>query len=240
MCLTWLEVEAGGGRPPPWPGAGSRAGTRPGAAPAAGAGPALQELAPGERGGKEVGISGHGESSFSECEWVGWIGRAGALRVRVSGWRGGAGRHGSTGGGGRDGEAGHDAHLVVRGVGDVDVLGAGVHRHGKGRVEIGRGRRPAVAAAALLPRRVDQRRDGPGRCHLADGVVEGVGDEEVARLVERNALRAVQAGLGRRPPVTAEAAEATRGLVGRDIAGHGGDDPLVETRRITLLPESAM
>ena len=44
-----------------------------------------------------------------------------------------------------------------------------------------------------------------------------------------------------RSAVAAEAAEPAGGLIGRHVAGHGRDrSPVVETRRMTLLPESAM
>ena len=65
------------------------------------------------------------------------------------------------------------------------------------------------------PRRVDDRRDRPARRDLADGVVERVRDEEVAGLVQCDALGAVEAGAGGRSAVAAEAAETAGGLVGR-------------------------
>src|ERR1700733_9901075 len=129
------------------------------------------------------------------------------------------------------GEAGDFGDLAVGGVGDVEVVGAGVDRDPVGGVELGRG---GGLAAALAAGRggaagggggVDDGGDAPGRGDFADGVVEGVGDEQVAGAVDGDALGVVEAGGGGGAAVAGEAAEAVAGLVGGVVAGDGGDDP---------------
>src|SRR6202042_2392064 len=72
---------------------------------------------------------------------------------------------------------------------------------------------------------VDDGGDDAGRGDLADGVVEGVSDEQVAGAVDGDALRVVQLGAGGGAAVAGESAEPVAGLVGGEVAGHGGDDP---------------
>ena len=81
----------------------------------------------------------------------------------------------------------HLADAVAGGIADVNVFRP-VHRHAAGKAEMRRSRRAAVAAeAAVRPprRRGDIARGG---VHLADAVVERIGDIEIARPVHRYAL----------------------------------------------------
>ena len=93
------------------------------------------------------------------------------------------------GDGGDDARAGVDlADAVVAGVGDEQVA-AGVHRNADGIVQLGGGGRPAVAAIARSSVAGDGGDDARGGVDLADAVVVGVGDEQVAAGVHRHAAR---------------------------------------------------
>src|SRR5208282_4767428 len=103
---------------------------------------------------------------------------------------------------------------MVKGVGDVEVA-AGVHRHAIGVVEFGGGGGAVVAAVA---RGAVARDGGDHPCagvHLADAVVLGVGDEDVAAGVHRHAIGVVEFGGGGGAVVAAVACGA--------VAGDGGD-----------------
>ncbi len=99
------------------------------------------------------------------------------------------------------------ADAVVVGVGD-DHAPRAVHRHAHRPVEL------RLRAGAVAPARhagAGQRRhDAVGR-HLADRVVAGVGDVEIARRVQRQARRRVEARRGALPVPEAFGAAGERG-----------------------------
>src|SRR5205807_6131653 len=116
-------------------------------------------------------------------------------------------------GDGRDRAAGVDlADALVVAVGDVDVA-LGVDGDAVGLVEHGRGGRAAVPVGAggrgaVLQRAVGvgraaagERRDVPAAVDLADPLVEGVGDVDVAVGGEADGPGVVELGGGRRPAV---------------------------------------
>ena len=78
------------------------------------------------------------------------------------------------------------ADAVVAGVGDEQVSG-GVHRDAIGPVQFGGGGLSAVAAIAQGSVAGDGGNDARGGVDLADAVVVGVGDEQVAAGVHRDA-----------------------------------------------------
>ena len=100
----------------------------------------------------------------------------------------------------------HLANPVAAGIGDVEIA-CPVHRHTTGGGELRLGRRTPVPAETALPGPRD-RGDRPGGIHLADALVEGIGDVEVARPVHRHAMGISELRLGRRTPVPAETARA--------------------------------
>ena len=110
------------------------------------------------------------------------------------------------------------------------VVGARVDGDPVGGVQLRRGGGLAAAfaagggGAAAGGGGVHDGGDGPGWGDLADGVVEGVGDEQVAGAVEGDALRVVELRAGGGAAVSGEPAEAAAGLAGGVVAGHGGDD----------------
>ena len=71
-----------------------------------------------------------------------------------------------------------------------------------GASELRLDRRTPVPAAAELPR-PRNRGDRPRRIHLADAVVDWIGDVDVARPVHRHGRGETETGLGRWPPVPA-------------------------------------
>src|SRR3989442_1732489 len=90
------------------------------------------------------------------------------------------------------------ADLVVVGVGDVDVARA-VERDPGWFAELGRGRGRPVAAGGRAWARArvavaGDRRDRPSQRQLADLVVVGVGDVDVARTVDRHPVWFVELG----------------------------------------------
>jgi hypothetical protein len=101
---------------------------------------------------------------------------------------------------------------VLAAVGDVDRAGR-VHRERRGEVEPGLPRRAAVTREVGSSRRVrigagdrrDRRVGGPDHAHPA---VAGVGDEQIARCVDRQPRGHVQLRLACRPAVTGEAGVA--------------------------------
>lgn len=116
---------------------------------------------------------------------------------------------------GYSGDGAAAVHLadVARDTGDVEVAAA-IHRHAIWVVELGAGSEAAVAAVADCTIAGDSG-DGTAAIHLADAVVEGVGDIEVAAVVHGHARRSIQLGAG------GGAAVAT--IAARTIAGDGAD-----------------
>ena len=94
------------------------------------------------------------------------------------------------------------ADAVVVAIGDVEVALA-VHRHGAGVVELCLSCRAAVPAEALLPRSRNGG-DRPDGIDLADAVVGGICDVEVALAVHRHASGKVELCLSCRAAVPAE------------------------------------
>src|SRR5208337_4725504 len=101
------------------------------------------------------------------------------------------------------------ADPVAAGIGDEEVAG-GVHRDARGRVEPGGGGRDAVDAEVRRPAARIEGDDAEevtisaGGADLADPVVTGIGDEEVAEGVHRDARGRVEPGGGGRDAVDAE------------------------------------
>src|SRR3989442_1049231 len=119
------------------------------------------------------------------------------------------------------------ADLVVALVGAVDVDRA-VERHPGWIAELGRRRGRPVAARrrAWAPARVagaGDRRDRPGRRQLADLLVVGVGDVDVARAVERDPGWFAELGGGRGRPIAAGRRARARARVA--VAGDRRDRP---------------
>ena len=117
----------------------------------------------------------------------------------------------------------HLADALVAGFGNVEVARP-VHRHATGVVELRLDRRTPVPTEAELPGPRD-RGDRPRRIHLADAVVTGIGDVEVARPVHRHATGVVELRLDRRTPVYK-----------RWPSGEGGDCPVGISWNIYQLP----
>src|SRR5439155_1535808 len=108
----------------------------------------------------------------------------------------------------------HLADAVVEHVGEEQVAGR-VQRHAGGVVDRGGGGRAIVSA--VRPEAVGRGGDDSAGCldHLAEPVVERIGEEQVARRVHRHFVGVVERGGGGRATIAAE----TRGAVARD-----GDD----------------
>src|SRR5439155_190426 len=126
---------------------------------------------------------------------------------RATAWAGGAARAlsplRSLGSGLR---CGQPAHEVVAGVGDEHVAPRLIDRHAEGPEQLRTSPRPAVAAERAVRAGgavAGDRRDRPARRQLADLVVVGVGDVDVARAVDRDPFWKVELGGGRGRPVAA-------------------------------------
>ena len=94
------------------------------------------------------------------------------------------------------------ADAVVVSIGDIEVARP-VHRHAIGIVETRLSCRAAIPAEPLLSR-ARNGGDRPGGIHLADAVVVGIGDVEVACAVHRHAIGQVETRLSCRAAVLAE------------------------------------
>ena len=100
------------------------------------------------------------------------------------------------GDGGDDAGGGVDlADAVVAGVGEVEVAG-GVEGEGGGEIELGGGGEGVVAGEAGDAGAGDGGDDAGGEVEFADAVVVGVGDVEIVRGVEGQALGGVECGGG--------------------------------------------
>src|SRR5208282_5051307 len=124
--------------------------------------------------------------------------------------------------GGDDAVGADLADPVVAGIGEEEVTG-GIHRDAVRLVKLGLRGRTVVAAEARYPSARDGGDDAVG-ADLADPVVAGVGDVEVAGGVHRDALRMVELGSRGRTAVATEA----RYPSARD--GTDGDRDLFERR----------
>src|SRR5207244_4239877 len=118
----------------------------------------------------------------------------------------------------------HLADALVVGIDDEDVA-AGIDRHPGGVIEFGAGGRPAVAAEAAVPAAGgaaagDGADEARGR-HLADALVVGIDDEDVAAGIDRHPGGVIEFGAGGRPAVAAEAAVPAAGGA---AAGDGADE----------------
>ena len=114
-----------------------------------------------------------------------------------------------------DAVGGHHADGVIAGDGDVD-LARGIHRQPRRQMQVRIGGEPGVAPEA---RGVDvavagERGDDAVGVHLADAVIQRIGDVEVARGIERDALRRIQLRVDR--------GTAVAGETGARIARHQG------------------
>ncbi len=115
------------------------------------------------------------------------------------------------------------ADHVVRVVGEEHVAG-GVDGEAAGAVDLGVDRGSVVALVTRGAVAGDSD-DVAGRLdHLADSVVARVGDEQVARGVDGDAVGAIQLSLGRGPIVAAVTGFAVAGD-GDDVAGRLDDLP---------------
>jgi len=115
---------------------------------------------------------------------------------------------------GGDGAAGHLADDAIVGIRDVDVA-LGVHGHARWMVQFGTGGGRGVAQETLRTV-AGHCRDCSARRHLADPVVDLVGDVKVTRGVQRYAQRVVElAGVG---------CDCIRRIAGGIVAGEGGND----------------
>ena len=97
----------------------------------------------------------------------------------------------------------HLADAIVTVISDVDIARR-VHRQSRGAKELRLDRRASVPAEAAFPGPRD-RGDRPRRIHLADAVVSGIGDVNVAGPVHRQTRGAMELRLDRRASVPAEA-----------------------------------
>ena len=118
-------------------------------------------------------------------------------------------------GDGRDHVAGHLANPMIEAVGDEQVgRRRCIDADSVGQIKVSRGGRPALAAESQ-PTAAGHRVDGAAD-DLADPPVIGVGDEQVAGLVDRNSRRIAQQCIGRGLAVTSVASLA-------GPPGHGAD-----------------
>src|SRR5205085_1242186 len=92
---------------------------------------------------------------------------------------------------------------VVEDVGDEEVA-AGINGHGVGESELGTSGGPAVTAEAKGAVAGEGADEARGR-HLADGVVDDIGNEKVAAGINRQPLGKSELGAGGGPAVAAEA-----------------------------------
>ena len=108
------------------------------------------------------------------------------------------------------------ANAIVTVISNVEVPAA-VHRNAPGVVEPRLNCRPPVTSKPVIPRSCN-RRDRAGRIDLANAVVAGIGNIEVARTVQRNTLGVAEPRLNRRAPVTSKQ-DVPRTCNRRDRAG---------------------
>ena len=170
-----------------------------------------------------------------------WIARYAERRIQLSGGREAAiafVASGAIAGRGAD-VAGcvHHPHAVIARIGDVQIP-CGIERYAVRRIEPGVDRQRAVARVARYARSVAcDGGDFSGGCdHFPDRIIIGIGDEEIARRIDRDALGRVQRRCGCRAAIARVSRRAGAGRSADRAGGqvHFADHVVVRIRDVDV------